>query len=130
MMFLAGAACCCILGVAVSCFMAYQATKQASAAYAEIEAIANRAHGKPYDTVINQMKSKYISTGLSSAGVPTAVFVYRIGTGSVGVTNRQDIFVGFGVDASNVVREVRWYKDGDGWPSAVQAKSVVAVVLL
>lgn len=130
MMFIAGAVCCCLVLVSCSFFFGMKELQQGMAAYAEIDDIANRAYGKPYDLVINQMKSKYISTGLNTYGNPDAVLVYKVGNASVGVPNRKDIYVGLGIDDNNVVREVRWYKDGDGWPSTVKAKSVVTVTFL
>lgn len=130
MMFIAGAACCCLVICAIVCFFAWQSAKQGLEAYGEIERIANTAHGKPYDLVINQMKSKYISAGLNSVGNPDAVLVYKIGNASVGVPNRQDIYVGLGIDDKNTVREVQWYRDSDSWPSTIRAKNVVAVTFL
>lgn len=129
--FIAGAAFCCLLCVSASCYFVVKGVNQGLQSFAEMDEIANSAYGKPYDMVINQLQSKYISSGLRSAvDIPQAVLVYRMGDATVGVPNRKDVYVGLGVDDNNVVRKVMWYKNSDGWPSTIIAKNIVTVQFL
>lgn len=122
MMFFAGALCCCLVCVAVSCFFSIGGYSQVKQAFDDLKTIATGVVGSPYESAITKLKRHYASSGLNGGDEPQAVLVYRIGTSTVSVPNRKDILIGLGVDDGNFVRQMKWNED---WPGTIQAKDIV-----